>query len=247
MIEALLNGDAVFKRTPLFSHSANPLRALFKLVFRNRFYYEYRKTMRCRLVEHLLLKDPIACLSAEWLHRRFGMDVVVLVRHPCAFVASIRRLGWEFPWDDIMSQPALVETHLDHLLAAYDLRSLDLVASAALAWTCLYLVLTKFVHRNPGIFFVRHEDISLQPTSQIAQLCAKTNLPYSLPVTSAIAKLMSDANPADAEPQKTHSMHRNSAVNAERWKCTLSHEQIDIVRHISEPVSSAIYAEQSWE
>ena len=41
-----------------------------------------------------LMKDPIALLSAEWLGDAFDMDVVVLIRHPAAFAASLKRLGW---------------------------------------------------------------------------------------------------------------------------------------------------------
>src|SRR4029079_14970877 len=42
-----------------------------------------------------LMKDPIALLSAEWLAATFDMDVVVLIRHPAAFAASLKRLGWK--------------------------------------------------------------------------------------------------------------------------------------------------------
>jgi hypothetical protein len=41
-----------------------------------------------------LMKDPIAFFSAEWLARTFGMDVVVLVRHPAALAGSLKRLDW---------------------------------------------------------------------------------------------------------------------------------------------------------
>ncbi len=37
-----------------------------------------------------LLKDPIAVLSAPWLERTFGMQVVFSVRHPAAFAASLK-------------------------------------------------------------------------------------------------------------------------------------------------------------
>src|SRR5207342_1628934 len=39
-----------------------------------------------------LLKDPIAVFSAEWLHETFAVEPVLLVRHPAAFAASIKRL-----------------------------------------------------------------------------------------------------------------------------------------------------------
>jgi hypothetical protein len=41
-----------------------------------------------------LLKDPIAVFSAEWLADTFDMNVVVMIRHPGGFAASLKRLGW---------------------------------------------------------------------------------------------------------------------------------------------------------
>jgi hypothetical protein len=39
------------------------------------------------------LKDPLALLSAEWLAERFGAVVLIVIRHPAAFVSSIQRGG----------------------------------------------------------------------------------------------------------------------------------------------------------
>ena len=41
-----------------------------------------------------LFKDPIALFSAGWLTDTFGMDAIVLIRHPAAFVRSIVRNRW---------------------------------------------------------------------------------------------------------------------------------------------------------
>ena len=57
---------------------------------------DYRRLRRRRgSGRRPLMKDPIALLSAEWLADSFGMDVVVLIRHPAAFAASLKRLGWK--------------------------------------------------------------------------------------------------------------------------------------------------------
>jgi hypothetical protein len=51
---------------------------------------DYRRLRRWRgNGSRPLVKDPIALLSAEWLAETFGMDVVVLIRHPAAFAASL--------------------------------------------------------------------------------------------------------------------------------------------------------------
>jgi hypothetical protein len=52
-----------------------------------------------------LIKDPIALFAAEWLADVFGVRVVVLIRHPAAFAASLKRLNWTHPFGDFLAQP----------------------------------------------------------------------------------------------------------------------------------------------
>ncbi len=55
-----------------------------------------------------LVKDPIALFSAEWLAATFDMRVLVMIRHPAAFAASIRRRGWRHRFADFLEQPLLM-------------------------------------------------------------------------------------------------------------------------------------------
>jgi len=53
-------------------------------------------------------KDPIAVFSAEWMSDTFGMDTIVLIRHPAAFCYSIVKQGWWHPFDHFTAQPAMM-------------------------------------------------------------------------------------------------------------------------------------------
>lgn len=55
-----------------------------------------------------LIKDPIAFFSAEWLAKRFDFKVIVMIRHPAAFVGSIKVKGWSFPFSHFLRQPSLL-------------------------------------------------------------------------------------------------------------------------------------------
>src|SRR5579863_725251 len=46
-----------------------------------------------------LLKDPLALFAAEWIAARFDVQVVVLIRHPAAFVNSLMKAKWRHPLD----------------------------------------------------------------------------------------------------------------------------------------------------
>jgi hypothetical protein len=59
-----------------------------------------------------LIKDPIAVLSSEWLHERFGVQVVVMIRHPAAFAGSLKTKGWKYPFSHFLRQPLLMADHL---------------------------------------------------------------------------------------------------------------------------------------
>ena len=60
-----------------------------------------------------LVKDIRANLLLGWLAQNFpGMPIVLLMRHPCAVVASRLELGWRDNLDETMGQKELVEDHL---------------------------------------------------------------------------------------------------------------------------------------
>jgi len=60
-----------------------------------------------------LVKDIRANLLLGWLAENFpGMPIVLLMRHPCAVVASRLALGWRDNLDETIAQEDLVEDHL---------------------------------------------------------------------------------------------------------------------------------------
>ena len=54
----------------------------------------------------------MAFFSAEWLADRFDMNVVIVIRHPAAFVSSVKKLNWHHPMSHFLEQPALMREHL---------------------------------------------------------------------------------------------------------------------------------------
>jgi hypothetical protein len=60
-----------------------------------------------------LIKDIRANLLLGWMRANFpGMPIVLLLRHPCAVVASRLALGWRDNLDETMAQEDLVKDHL---------------------------------------------------------------------------------------------------------------------------------------
>ena len=60
-----------------------------------------------------LIKDIRANLLLGWMRAHFpGMPIILLLRHPCAVVASRLALGWRDNLEETMEQEALVEDFL---------------------------------------------------------------------------------------------------------------------------------------
>jgi hypothetical protein len=100
-----------------------------------------------------LIEDPIALFSSEWLAERFDMHVVVVIRHPAAFVSSITRLGWRHPLAHFLEQPLLMRDVLapftDAIRGAAR-RTPDLVDEAALLWRIIHHAIARFRERHPA-------------------------------------------------------------------------------------------------
>ncbi|HNM37509.1 MAG TPA: sulfotransferase, partial [Anaerolineales bacterium] len=109
----------------------------------------------------ILIKDPFAVFSTPWFEKQLHCKVVITVRHPGGFVSSLKRLGWNFDFNNFLNQPLFMRDHLEGDRAAMEaMPGDDLVGQAALLWKIIY----RFVHGTRSQFsqfhIVRHEDLS---------------------------------------------------------------------------------------
>ena len=113
-----------------------------------------------------LVKDPTAFFSAEWLMQAFGMQTIVLVRHPAAFVSSMKRLGWSIDFNDFLAQPEMMDAHFHSFqdeIEHFAFRPPDLIDSAILFWRMVHATVLRYQQAHPDWSFPRHEDLSLHP------------------------------------------------------------------------------------
>jgi hypothetical protein len=194
----------------------------------------------------LIVKDPIACVSSEWLANNFELEVVVLVRHPAAFAASLKRLYWEFPFDHLLDQDLLMAEHLQPYRSEMERRPKDVVAQAALLWKCLYSVLFTYVDRNPGWIVKSHEQLSREPVTELKGLYEALNLNWSDAIAGQIASHTQAGNPVRAPEGIVHEITRDSAANATSWKRTLTEHEIGCVQAITQDTASRYYSGEDW-
>ena len=196
-----------------------------------------------------LIKGPISLFSAPWLASRFGMDVIVMIRHPAAFASSIKVANWHFPFEHWLNQPLLMEKFLYPFADEIEEQArhpAEVLDQAALLWKCTHHVILSYQATYPDWIFVRHEELSLDPIGGFRQIYQRLGLPFTDGVQKAIAEHSAASNPVGGiEHQCDVKLH--SRANLEMWKKRLSAEETLRLRKQVEAVSSRLYPPESWD
>lgn len=203
---------------------------------------------RARLTDaRPLVKDPIAVFSAGWLADRFGMDVVVTIRHPAAFVASFKRLGWRHDFSSFLDEPQLLVDYLEPFEAEirrFAERPGDTVDELILLWRLVYHTVDRYRAEHPDWTFVRHEDLSIDPVERFRELYRTLGLEFTADARSTIAEHSSARNPGQLE--KTHAVRLDSRGSLGGWRRVLTEEETERVREGVSDVSPAFYGADEW-
>lgn len=184
--------------------------------------------------QRALLKDPFAVFSIPWFAKRFNFRVVITVRHPAAFASSLKRLGWNFDFNDLLDQPLLMRDHLEpYRQRMQAVRADDVIGQASLLWTMIYRFVHSTVKLNPDFIIVRHEDLSREPLGGFHDLYSSLGLAFTSQVEQGILSSSSSENPAELSRGKVHSVKLDSRANVDNWKKRLTDEEIARVLEIT--------------
>jgi len=193
-----------------------------------------------------LVKDPIALLSAEWLAESFGMDVVVLIRHPAAFASSLKRLGWRHSFATFLDggrAPEVIRPYEDEIRAQAREPG-DELAQAALLWRLLYHAVASYRDRHDDWVFLRHEEISLEPAERFEQLYERLGLELTHSARAEIERASAAGNPS--ELTTPHAVELDSAASLGRWREELTPAEIETLRERTADVWPRFYADADW-
>lgn len=184
--------------------------------------------------QRALLKDPFAVFSMPWFAKRLNFKVVVTVRHPAAFASSLKRLGWNFDFNDLLDQPLLMRDHLESYRRQMQaIQADDVIGQASLLWTMIY----RFVHAagklNSDFIVVRHEDLSRDPVNGFRGLYSSLGLVFTPQVEKKILRASSSENPTELPRKNVHSVKLDSRANVDNWKKRLTGEEIARVHEIT--------------
>lgn len=207
-----------------------------------RLFYEYRFRVLTPL-----LKDPIALFSAEWLAKRFDLNVLVMVRHPAAFVSSLKRLNWPHSFSHFLDQPLLMRDHLypfKEEITEYANMEHDIVEQAILLWKIIHYMILKYQDNHEEWIFLRHEDVSREPLYYFRYMFDKFGLEFSDEVSNAIQEHSNSSNRTEAD--RWDNIKLDSKANIWNWKKRLSQSEIRQVREGVEEISREFYTKNDW-
>jgi hypothetical protein len=196
-----------------------------------------------------LIKDPIALFSAEWLAARFHPSMVVLIRHPAAFAASVKRLEWWFKFSNWLEQDRLMRGDLAGYaepIRRYVAGKKDLVDQAVLMWNCMYSTVDRYRKDHPDWQFVRHEDLASDPLGQYPRLFRHCGLAWNSKAEAAVRKFSQkpDARPLSAD--RPTDIRRESQKTVSAWKRILTAEEAERIRDGTRAVAQKFYVDRDW-
>lgn len=197
-----------------------------------------------------LLKDPFAIFSAPWFKERLGCQLVITIRHPAAFVSSLKRLGWVFDFGDLLEQSLLMRDWLEPFrlqMEAMLKKPEDVIGQGSLLWQVIYHTVTCFQNQYPDFLVVRHEDLSLDPLNGYHSLYTHLGLDFNAKAQNTIENSSSTDNPGEVSRTAVHSYRLNSQANLHNWKKRLAPEEIERIRAATEITTQHFYPELDWE
>jgi hypothetical protein len=196
-----------------------------------------------------LLKDPIALFAAPWLAERFGVQVVVMIRHPAAYVSSVSRLGWQFDFGYLLRQELLMrdllEPHRDEIARMAE-RPGTPFEQAVVLWRLKYAVVDRWRDEHPDWAFVRYEDLAADPLVGFEELYGRLGLRFDAHAAAQIDAFTGEGNVAERPTSERHDVRRDSRAARWTWLKRLSPEEIERIRESIGPVADRFYAAEEW-
>lgn len=187
-------------------------------------------------------KDPLAVMSAEWIYKRLHWDVLIMIRHPAAFIASLKEKDWHFDFNDFLKQKKLLNTCLKDYagtIQEYAREEKDLVRQGILLWNIVYSVVYYYQKKyNTKWYFARHEDLSEEPLNEYQRIFDFFDLEFNNNVKTYIED--------STRPKSEDRLKRDARRNITLWKKRLTQKEIDQIKAETQPVWEHFYTEEDW-
>ncbi len=204
--------------------------------------YHYLADLKGRITDRTVIKDPIAIMSAEWIYLNYNIDIVVLIRHPAAFVASLKVKNWQYDFNNYLNQSILMNTYLKDyqiIINDYSKNKKDIIDQGILLWNTIHETIAYYQSKyGNDWYFVKHEDLSISPIVEFDKMFSKIDLTLDSDVESYLNET--------TKSKESSRLKRNSAENVKSWKKRLSYDEIQRIKIGTDKVWKKFYTENDW-
>jgi len=173
----------------------------------------------------VLVKDPLALFSAEWLYNEYNLKTLCMIRNPLAFVGSLKKVNWDFDFDDFFSQNGLVNERLGKY--CNDINTVpyngDFIERSAFLWNILHYVIYQYKKKHNDWLFVIYEDLASNPLKGFDEIFSYLGLDFNENIKKYVEAHTSSSNPTD--PAISGYQPRNSEASIDTWKDRLSNDE----------------------
>lgn len=193
-----------------------------------------------------LLKDPIALFSTPWLNQHFACQPVILIRHPAAFVYSLKKQNWHFDFNELYQQRNLMDNCLPHYkdaVRSFAHNQYSLLDQAILLWKISHDRILAFKEAYPNWIFITHEEIAKAPYEGFQSIYQQLNIPFTEKVKQTIETYSQGQNSDSKSTNAVNHIQRNSEGTTEEWKKGLTPSEITYLFHQVENLGAKLYPE----
>jgi hypothetical protein len=200
------------------------------------------------------VKEPTAIFLAPWFAESFDADIIVLIRHPAAFISSLKILGWHYPFSQFLRQTALMRDYLgpfEEEIKAYAKTKQDIIDQAILLWKIVHFTIRLYQQKYKQWIYLRHEDLSSNPLPEFRKVFSRLDIDFDNSVRKCIDVYSSITNPSDTTRaglllQTSRAIKRDSKKNILNWKKRLSEAEIEYIHNQVEYISRDFYSDSEW-
>lgn len=196
-----------------------------------------------------LIKDPFALFSVEWFQEKFNTCNVILIRHPAAYVSSILKKGWSFPFEGWAKQEGLMNdllTPYKNEIFEFTQQEKPLIDQAILLWKAAHHVINTYQEQYPDWHFIRHEDLCRDPVGRFSKLFDDLQIPWEPKIGENIREKTNQENPINPPDASVFDINRDSKATIYVWKQRLNASQVDYIRQQTQDISDQFYTEKDW-
>lgn len=187
-----------------------------------------------------LIKDPIAIMSAEWLVKKYNPIVIILLRHPAAFAASLKSKNWSHDFSHFLKQKNLMEEILGFkkTIEEHCHEDKDIIDQAILLWNIIYYRVKTYQEKYPEWMVVKHEDLSRNPNREFKNIFDTLGLRFTKKVIDKIEH--------STKAMEKNEFERNALDNISAWKKILTKGEINRIYEGTLSLASFFYNDEDW-